>query len=147
MTRKQPLEAKWFHIAVQALAVVAVSERACPSAAIARDVQAHAVFLRRVLAHLARAGIVAAQEGRAGGYTLARPAREITLAEIFRAVRWAGVCDEEPAQESCLNDRLESALGDLVEEAEQAALEILARYTLADVVERAARPEPAPVSS
>ncbi len=103
-------------------------------------------FLRRVLALLARAGIVGAQEGRSGGYRLARPAAEITLAEVFRAVRSPGA-SAEPAPDSCLNERVESALGDIVKHAEEAALAVLAEYTLAGVVERAVRGEQTPASS
>jgi Rrf2 family protein len=43
-------------------------------------------FLENILRELRHAGIVRAQRGSEGGYRLARPAREITLADIIRAV-------------------------------------------------------------
>lgn len=43
-------------------------------------------FLEAILADLRRAGIVHSQRGSAGGYTLARPATDIVLGEVFRAV-------------------------------------------------------------
>lgn len=43
-------------------------------------------FLEAVLADLRRAGIVRAQRGAEGGYTLTRPPREITVGAILRAV-------------------------------------------------------------
>ncbi|SCL32610.1 Rrf2 family protein [Micromonospora pallida] len=43
-------------------------------------------FLEAVLADLRRAGIVRAQRGAEGGYTLARPPREIAIGAILRAV-------------------------------------------------------------
>ncbi|MEU4567581.1 Rrf2 family transcriptional regulator [Micromonospora sp. NPDC023956] len=43
-------------------------------------------FLEAVLADLRRAGIVRAQRGAEGGYTLARPPREIAVGAILRAV-------------------------------------------------------------
>ncbi|MEV0152522.1 Rrf2 family transcriptional regulator [Micromonospora sp. NPDC050686] len=43
-------------------------------------------FLEAVLADLRRAGIVRAQRGAEGGYTLARPPREVTIGAILRAV-------------------------------------------------------------
>ncbi|MGK5445126.1 RrF2 family transcriptional regulator [Micromonospora sp. URMC 105] len=43
-------------------------------------------FLEAVLADLRRAGIVRAQRGAEGGYTLARPPREVTVGAILRAV-------------------------------------------------------------
>lgn len=43
-------------------------------------------YLEAVLAQLRQAGIVVGQRGSSGGYTLGRPADEITIAEIVRAV-------------------------------------------------------------
>jgi len=43
-------------------------------------------FLENILTELRRAGIVASQRGAEGGYWLARPAREVTLAQVIRAV-------------------------------------------------------------
>jgi Rrf2 family protein len=41
-------------------------------------------FLENILGDLRRAGIVATQRGQEGGYRLARPAAEITLADVIR---------------------------------------------------------------
>jgi Rrf2 family protein len=43
-------------------------------------------FLENILAELKRAGIVDSRRGAAGGYLLARPAEEISLADVIRAV-------------------------------------------------------------
>ena len=43
-------------------------------------------FLENILAELRRGGIVASQRGSAGGYWLDRPASEITIADVIRAV-------------------------------------------------------------
>jgi Rrf2 family protein len=43
-------------------------------------------FLENILGELKHAGLVASQRGQEGGYWLAKPADEITLAEIIRAV-------------------------------------------------------------
>lgn len=43
-------------------------------------------FLENILAELRRAGIVESRRGAAGGYLLARPATEISLADVIRAV-------------------------------------------------------------
>src|SRR5579872_5031572 len=65
----------WFGAATQAVVYLARAEDAvCPSGAIADHMRSHAVFLRRVIATLCRAGLVEAREGRDGGYRLARPA-------------------------------------------------------------------------
>jgi Rrf2 family protein len=43
-------------------------------------------FLENIMLELKHAGIVATQRGAEGGYSLARPAAEITLADVIRAV-------------------------------------------------------------
>ena len=43
-------------------------------------------FLEAILRDLRRAGIVDSQRGPTGGYTLSRPAAQISLGDIFRAV-------------------------------------------------------------
>jgi len=43
-------------------------------------------FLQAILADLRRAGIVLAQRGQAGGWRLAKPATDVTVADVIRAV-------------------------------------------------------------
>ena len=43
-------------------------------------------FLENILLELRRSGIVASQRGAEGGYWLARPAAEVTVADVIRAV-------------------------------------------------------------
>jgi Rrf2 family protein len=43
-------------------------------------------FLQAILADLRRAGIVVSQRGQAGGWRMARPATEVTVADVIRAV-------------------------------------------------------------
>ena len=53
---------------------------------IATAQQIPAAFLVRILADLRRSGIVRSHRGAEGGYRLARPAAEVTLADVIRAV-------------------------------------------------------------
>ncbi len=43
-------------------------------------------FLQAILADLRRAGIVLSQRGQSGGWRLARPAAEVTVADVIRAI-------------------------------------------------------------
>jgi Rrf2 family protein len=43
-------------------------------------------FLQKILHELRRAGLAIPQRGRDGGYRLARPAKEISVADVIRAV-------------------------------------------------------------
>ena len=53
---------------------------------IARSQSIPLKFLENILIDLRHAGIVYAQRGAEGGYRLARPAEEVTLGEVIRAV-------------------------------------------------------------
>ncbi len=56
------------------------------SEAIAGSVNTNPVVIRRLLALLRRAGYVGSTSGPGGGWRLTRPPREITLANIRRAI-------------------------------------------------------------
>jgi len=43
-------------------------------------------FLENILGDLRRAGLVESRRGQAGGYLLAKPAEEISIADVIRAV-------------------------------------------------------------
>jgi Rrf2 family protein len=63
------------------------------------DAQAIPVkYLENLLAELRRAGLVTSQRGHEGGYRLARPADEVTLADVIRAIDGplAGVRGQAP---------------------------------------------------
>jgi Rrf2 family protein len=71
---------------VQALLVMAVAHEPMTVEELATDQALPAKFLGVILNDLRRAGIVASHRGRDAGYSLARPAAEITLAEVIRAL-------------------------------------------------------------
>jgi Rrf2 family protein len=56
----------------------------CEEIALAQDVPAR--FLKAVIAQLRRADLVRSQRGCEGGYWLSRPAGEITVGDVVRAV-------------------------------------------------------------
>ena len=60
--------------------------RTSASEAIGRAQGVQMKFLEHILADLRRAQIVRSQRGADGGYWLARPPSEITVADIIRAV-------------------------------------------------------------
>jgi Rrf2 family transcriptional regulator, repressor of oqxAB len=127
----------WFRVAVQGLVMLAETGKICPSTAIARDLKAHAVFVRRVMAQLVQAQIVVAREGRDGGYRLARPADAITLAEVYQAVKEA--CHvEDTAVNQYKNRRVQQVFGKVEADLEQHLLELLSQYTIASLIESTA---------
>ncbi|MBV8216920.1 MAG: Rrf2 family transcriptional regulator [Solirubrobacterales bacterium] len=69
-----------------AAAAVASDNRAVPAERIATSQGIPLNFLEHILSDLRVAGVVRSQRGADGGYRLARAAREITIADIIRAV-------------------------------------------------------------
>ncbi len=74
--------------AVRALAELAAAGGKGPvkSERLARSQHIPAKFLENILSELRHAGLLQSQRGADGGYWLARPAGDITLADIIRAV-------------------------------------------------------------
>lgn len=131
-----PNSPAWFPVAVQALVVIAGTEGTCSSGAMAQDLKAHAVFVRRVLAQLVRAEIVQAHEGRDGGYRLARSADNITLAEVYRAVKIPDITTKDTVCSKGVSGHVQNVLDEIRVEGERCLLEVLSHHTLASVLER-----------
>jgi Rrf2 family protein len=129
-------------MAAHALAVLAQARDGYPSAYVASSVNTHAVFLRRILGDLVAAGLVAAREGRAGGYRLARPAERITLADVYRAVEREGPLTPSPADPNLrcpIGAGMRRAFARTAGAAEDGLLRALERETVADLSRRALR--------
>lgn len=80
-----------FPIAIHAMtSVAALTERwheECATApVIAKSIDTHEVIVRKVLGSLSKKGLILAKRGVGGGYVLARPSQDITLADIFTAL-------------------------------------------------------------
>lgn len=136
-----PVNPSWFVVALQILLIIERSDRgkACSSGELAEQMHSHAVFLRRVFSYLVRAGIAEAREGRDGGYLLARPAEQITLAEVYRALQSTGNGPATPFELPrglTLEAGLSAAFCKIGAEIEADILKTLERYTLADLVQR-----------
>lgn len=107
------------------------------SATIAKHHDTNDVVVRRVLGLLRKAGLVVSEKGHAGGWKLAKPADEITLADIYlalgeRFMRQETKGEENPA--TCLIERavrgeVETALN----EAEQVLVEKLRATNLSKI--------------
>ncbi len=72
--------------AVRAAVVLAAAAGPTKGEAVAAAQQIPAKFLEAILGALRLAGLVASRRGADGGYWLARPAGEISVADVIRAV-------------------------------------------------------------
>ncbi len=95
-------------------------------------------FLVQILLQLKGASLVASTRGAAGGYRLARPPSQITLAEVVEVMEG----DERPATSAGKNTPLVGSLLSLCRELDAFKRDRLAYITLADLVEQAAQREP-----
>jgi Rrf2 family protein len=132
-----------FAVAVHALALIAwrADARHC-SREIADSVATNPVVIRRLLAQLARAGIVESAHGAKGGFRLARPAAQVSLHDVYRAVEEGGFFAlAEKSNEKCpVACRMKEILDGVFARVESKVLPELKRATLADVVRRLPRP-------
>lgn len=106
---------------------------------LAESVNTNAVVIRRLLCGLREANLVVSQTGAAGGTRLAKPAKDINLADVFQAVS-SGVIfslhPRTPNQDCPVGKNIESILCNLQKEIDAAIGEKLGKYTLHDVLER-----------
>lgn len=99
------------------------------------------VVIRRTFAGLREAGIVSSVKGHGGGWRLARPASEVTLAEIQRAIgeRVVSLTSIEAPPRCLLLRAVVHSLEEAVQEAEQVLERRLSTLTLADLASDVSR--------
>lgn len=100
-----------------------------------------ASYLENILVILRRAGLLRSRRGADGGYALARPPEEITLADVIRAVEGplAGVRGERP--EDLVYAGAAAPLRDVWIAVRASMREVLEQVTLADVATARLPPE------
>jgi len=107
------------------------------SAEIAGSVNTSSSFVRRILAKLSKAGLVKTATGKGGSCWLARPARRISLLDIYRAVEApkAFAIHQYPAEKRCpVSCGIKPALSRVLAETQQAIEGSLSRTSLAEVI-------------
>jgi Rrf2 family protein len=119
------------------------SEAQLTSGELAARADAPRKFLEAILLELSRRHLVVSRRGKFGGYVLARPAAEITFAEVIRVIDGPLAlapcvskmafrkCDDCPDLETC-------ALREALMRARDATSDVLEGYTLADAAKTGA---------
>ena len=127
-----------FAVAVHALAVIAHhADERHTSRAIAGSISTNPVVIRRLLAQLARAGIVESSHGAKGGFRLAKPAAKVSLLDVYKAVEDCGslFALHEKKNEKCpVACRMAAILQGVFTRVESKIVPELKRTTLADIV-------------
>ena len=106
-----------------------------PVSDIAKRQDLGTAFLEQLLRPLKKAGLVAPWRGMKGGYTLAKPAEEISLLDVLKALDDPAV---RPANEAGAPERAEvQAASEALGEVELKVEEALAGLSLAELRKRA----------
>jgi Rrf2 family protein len=95
------------------------------------------VVVRRIVASLRRAGFVVSQPGAAGGVRLAKPARQVSLLDVYRAVGRGELFRMHNPNRTCpIGKRIPAALAEYLPRAEAAFERSLAGATVEDVARK-----------
>lgn len=127
--------------AVMAMADLALhggGDRAVPLQEVARRQEISLSYLEQLFARMRRAGLVSGVRGPGGGYRLARPANETTVADIIAAVNEpikATRC-KEGSSKSCLGKTGRCIAHGLWQEMGDRIQNFLASVTLSDILEQ-----------
>ena len=110
------------------------------SAALATCLMTNPVVVRRVLGELREAGIVDASKGPNGGWSLSRPAEEITLHAVYSAMgeRLLIRTESDPGDVTCAIVRsVDRVMTDFLDDAEVLLAARLQRVRLSDIAANA----------
>jgi Rrf2 family protein len=107
------------------------------SATLANCVNADRTFVRKSLSKLSKAGLVVTKRGKSGTSALARPPRQITLLDIYRASAAppAFAIHSYPVEKKCpVSRNLKECMSTVLSQAQESFERSLAKITLADLV-------------
>jgi DNA-binding IscR family transcriptional regulator len=133
-----------FPVAAHTLAYLAHAGAVSPASAVssaqlAASIPTNPVVVRRITAMLARAGLIAARAGSTGGSWLLKPAGDITLDEVLRAVDGcAHLGCPPPGAKGCpVGEKIPDAIRGAILAADRAAADRLAEISVADLLRAA----------
>ncbi len=107
---------------------------------VARKLNTNPVVIRRVFSLLQHAELVESQKGPSGGSRLGRSAKEISLADIYRALN-PGDVFHVAAVHSNPGGKLNQTLNQIFKEAQKALEKELAQTSLSQLVKKTAKKE------
>src|ERR1700748_2951841 len=85
---------------------------------LAEGIKTNPAFIRKLMAKLVKAGLVESKRGKAGGVSLAKPAKDISLKEIYLAAQDGTLVsshDKAPAKHCPVSCSMKKILHEVVE--------------------------------
>lgn len=128
-----------FATAIHIMTLLAyMDEEVLSSEYIAGSININPVLVRKELVNLRNHGLVQSREGKGGGAMLAKPPKQILLADIYDAVRQAPLLgrSNHPNPACEVGRQINRHIEDLYDKAEQALVSQLGKTTLADFVKK-----------
>jgi Rrf2 family protein len=107
------------------------------SAILADSVNADPTFVRKSLSKLSKAGLVVTKRGKSGASVLARPPKQITLLDIYRASAAppAFAIHSYPIEKSCpVSCNVKECMAGVLSQAQYSFERSLAKITLASLI-------------
>src|SRR5262244_2309120 len=107
------------------------------SATLADSVNADPTFVRKSLSKLSKAGLVVTRRGKSGASVLARPPRQITLLDIYRAsgAPPAFAIHSYPVEKRCpVSCNLKECMAEVLSQAQYSFERSLTKITLASLI-------------
>src|SRR5208282_2516302 len=108
-----------------------------PSSTLAESVNADPTFVRKSLSKLSKAGLIVTTRGKNGASKLTRPAKRITLLDIYRAsaAPRAFTIHRYPVEKRCpISRNIKGCMSSVLRKAQDSFENSLGGITLADVV-------------
>ena|ERR1700748_2521165 len=125
-----------FATGVHALLLLAVEPDVLQTSEdVARKLNTTPVVIRRVFSLLQQADLVESQKGPSGGSKLARPAKEITLADIYRALDPGDVFHASSVS-AAHSGKVNEALEQVFKDAQKSLEKELAQTTLSQLAKK-----------
>jgi len=129
-----------FAIAVHAIVCLSRADAPLSSEQLAKNICTNPARVRKVVARLRRAGLVATKEGAEGGCRFSRDAERTTLLEILDAVGTRVVCASWRSGSADLPCLIAAGMADVMDELygslDQACREKLSSVTVADLIRK-----------
>ncbi len=110
-------------------------QRLRKSADIAQHAGTNPVVVRRVLGSLRQAGLLVSEAGHSGGWRLARPPQEITLADVYLALdeRLATALNDDDAHDCSVEHVLHDRVSKVMAEVEETLIQKLSETTILEI--------------
>lgn len=129
-----------FSVSLHILTLLATAgEEWLSSEYLAGSININPVLVRKELSNLRKHGMVETREGKAGGSSLAKPAKQILLSDVYAAVKQTpllGQNKNEPNPGCPVGKQINKHLDDLYMDVEKALTQKLGKTSLFDFVKQ-----------